>query len=132
VTKPLLPEFIRARMEQAANWKPPPGSMTLGDGKVRVLASDLSFMLKVIERLQEERAVDIDLWNAIATGPGDNLVANVRDARQTDDWKNEAAQVLAQFIHLSATPEQDAWAKTASRAIRLLNNHDDVKDVPRG
>lgn len=43
-----LPDFIRRRIEAAINWQPPPGSMTLGDGKVWVFGSDLNYMLRLI------------------------------------------------------------------------------------
>ena len=50
------------------------------------------------------------------------------DEAQPAGWKNEAALVLSQFISLSAHPDPEAWAKTASQAIRLLNDPDGVPE----
>jgi hypothetical protein len=36
-------------------------------------------------------------------------------------WQNEAATAMAQFVHLSSTPDQEAWGRVADSAIGLLN-----------
>jgi hypothetical protein len=45
-----LPDFIRRRIEQAINESSHPKGMSLHDGKVRVLGSDLAYLLRWIDR----------------------------------------------------------------------------------
>lgn len=37
------------------------------------------------------------------------------------EWQNDAAGALAQFVILSAHPDEDAWGEVAIVATRLLN-----------
>lgn len=47
--------------------------------------------------------------------------ANARIA-QIEEWRDNAASVMAQFIHLSSNPCQESWSIVARDATRLLND----------
>ena len=43
------------------------------------------------------------------------------------EWQNDAAGALAQFVSLSAHPEEEAWGEVAIVATRLLNQPSNAK-----
>lgn len=73
--------------------------------------------LRETGRYVDEEGEATDALEALALTLGTPGVAPADDAQ----WENDAARALAQFIHLSATPEAEEWAKVAVFATRLLN-----------
>mgnify|MGYP003428642582 CR=1 FL=1 len=50
------------------------------------------------------------------------LAAEKAKVKQLTDWQNEAAGVMAQYIHASSKPDEATWGAITLNAVRLLSS----------
>ena len=62
---------------------------------------------------------------------GQEIAAVLAEVARLRDWRNDAAGVMAQFIHLSSRPDEQEWGEAAAHAAWLLNAAPNAKPTGR-